>query len=163
LDVVRQTEITDRFTLPYLIQSFGGLRYPESFFVQCLDRLTDDDSEIEIDSFPQCEEYILVVLTANRLMTVATDSRGHVIEDSARHTIPDRASYADRFAAGKERLEESEDPLWSPLETPDVLAALAVEKGVTALAIRILDLESSVVCPHCGLQFEIREGVEQNE
>jgi rubredoxin len=48
--------------------------------------------------------------------------------------------------------------LWSELETPNVLAALALERNEVALATRILDLDSTIVCPHCGLSFEIREG-----
>ena len=163
LKVVRQTEITDGFTLPYLLQSFGGLRYPRSFHVQCLERLTGGDAEIEIDSCPQCDEYILVLVEENRLTTVATDARGHVIDQSAKHTIPDRPSYAARLVTGKEQLEDSEDPLWSELETPNVLAALAMERNDVALATRILDLDSTIVCPHCGLSFEIREAFTEED
>jgi uncharacterized protein YbaR (Trm112 family) len=163
LNVVRKIELNDRFTLPHLLQSFGALRCPRSIYVQCLDRLIDGQAEIEIDSCPQCDEYILVALGENRLTTVAVDARGHVIEQSARHTTPDRTSYAARFAAGRELLEDSEDPLWSKLDTPDVLAALAVERNDVALANRILDLDSAIVCPHCGLSFEIREGIEDGD
>jgi len=163
LSVVRKTEVTDRFTLPYLLQSFGGLRYPRSFHVQCLERLTGGDAEIEIDSCPRCDEYILVSIGEKRLTTVAVDARGHVIEQSAKHTIPDRTSYAERLVTGKEQLDASEDPLWSEQETPNVLAALAMERNDVALATRILDLDSMIVCPHCGLSFEIREGfIEEN-
>jgi hypothetical protein len=159
LRVVRQVELTDRFTLPYLLKSFGGLRYPGSVHVQCLDRLADDEPEIEIDSCPQCDQYILVTLGAKRLTTMALDTRGHVVEQSARHTIPERTSYAERLALGKELLD-SEEPLWSKLETPNVLAALAMERNNSVLAARILDLDLAINCPHCGHSFEISEAIE---
>jgi hypothetical protein len=53
--------------------------------------------------------------------------------------------------------------LWSAPETPDVLAALAVERNDVALANRILDLDSMIVCPHCGLSFEISEGLQRSD
>lgn len=160
LPVVRQAELTDRFVLPCLLQSFGGLRYPQSVYVRCLDRLSEGDSEVEIDHCPQCDNYMLVSIDEDGPTTMLLDARGHLIEKSAKLTIADRSAYTERRARGKVPLQDSEDPSWPEPETGNVLAALALERNDFELATRILDLDSTIICPHCGRSFRLADGID---
>ena len=57
-------------------------------------------------------------------------------------------------------LQDSEDPSWPEPETGNVLAALALERNDFELATRILDLDSTIICPHCGRSFRLADGID---
>jgi hypothetical protein len=159
LSVIQKAELTDRYLLPYLLQAFGGLRHPQSVYVRTLHRLTDTESEVEVESCPQCETYMLVTISADGYIAKLLNPSGHTIEASAREMLPVRYNYEERIAKGMTLLEDSADPPWPEQETANVLAALARQKNDSNLATRILDLDATVICPNCGVSFCLADGL----
>lgn len=160
LSIVRQAKLNYPGDLPSLIQAFGGVRYPRSAYVHVLDRFYEGEWEVEIDSCPSCARYIVVEMGDDGPIAMPTDSRGLPIREHGKRSVPDRSRYLERIAHGHGILREAADPSWGEAETGAVLAALATERNDPVLATRLLDIEATVTCPHCGCSFMLADKVE---
>jgi hypothetical protein len=159
LSTVREARLEHRGTLAHLLQAFGALRFPRSVYVCSLDRLYEGDWEVEVDSCPQCREYIFVEMGDKGPITMPANSRGMPIRESAKHLIADRSTYADRIKRGNDILGQRSDPSWSEVETVSVLSALAEERGNSVLSTRIMDLDAMVTCPSCSHEFRLADAI----
>jgi hypothetical protein len=159
LDTVREATLDYPGTLSHLLQALGALHFPGSVYVRCLDRLYEGDWEVEIDYCPECRKYILVEMGQDGPITMPVDIRGMPIKESARKTVADRSHYADRVARGAAVVRQGSDPDWPEIETAAVLAALANERGNSVLGTRLLDLDATVSCPHCGFAFTLADAI----
>jgi hypothetical protein len=159
LATVRQATLDHPGTLPCLIQAFGGLRYPTSAYVRTLDRFYEGEWQVEIDSCPGCRKYILVEMGEDGPLTMPVDSRGMPIKGKLRRSVADRSKYAERIVHGKVVLRSGDDPAWAELDTVAVLAAMASERDNPVLSTRIMDMDATVSCPHCGCSFRLAEAV----
>lgn len=167
LETVRDIELGDYTPLPYLLQSFGGLRYPDSILVFDLDFFDDEVWEVELEC-EACKELYPPVAdfrASKWLFAVHMTPDGPICQPWSGSDMPvggnrielpvDRSKHSQRLAKGAGILNQSADPAWERSETSNVLAALALERGNLDLATRILDFQSTIECPRCHSQIEL--------
>ncbi|HUE71091.1 MAG TPA: hypothetical protein VMP01_09405 [Pirellulaceae bacterium] len=159
LQTVRSAKLDDQSSLPCLVQAFGALRHPKSAHVCAVERLSDGDCELEIDECPNCREYFLVEMTTDGPISMPCDGRGVPIRQRSKVLAVDRSGYPSRIQKGRLVLQRIDDPDWPIASTPDVLAALAAERGAVDLATRIIDVDASVACPACSCVTKLADAL----